>query len=67
MKPPLPNILTDEHCDCLDRILQSCAITGDCIERLKAAGVPIGKAEAENNMQRNIAAALKQQFRPDRS
>lgn len=66
MKPPLATVLTDDHCDCLDRVLQSCAITGDCIERLKAAGVPVGKAEAENDMQRNMASALKREFRPDR-
>lgn len=65
-REPMPGLLTDDDCDCLDRVLQSAALTGDCLERCKKAGLNVDKAIAENERQAEMAAALKREFRPDR-
>lgn len=63
---PSNNPLTDEHCACLDNVLDSITRTRDLIRKCKNCGLDVSKAEEELNEQERLARSIKSQFFPDR-
>lgn len=61
----MENPLNQEHCDCLNLVLQHAQQTADLITKCKACGFDMDKAEEENAAQIQLASALKQQFFPN--
>jgi hypothetical protein len=64
---PLPPVLTDDHCKCLDRCLSSIPGTMKLIDVLKKCGLDCSQAEETNNIQLQQASYIKSQFFPNRS
>ena len=62
----LAEILGDDGCQCLDRVLQAGAITAEVVEQCKACGLDVTKAEGENMELLKLAAALKREAFPGR-
>lgn len=62
----VPRVLNPEHCDCLDRVLQSVAETREILERCKRCNLPVEELVARNEEHGRLAASLKQQFFPER-
>ncbi len=60
------NPLTAEHCDCLDRVLDSIKTTRELIGKCKNCGLDVTRAEEELNAQEQLASRLKQTFFPNR-
>lgn len=58
--------LTDEHCACLDSVLDSIIKTRDLLRKCKDCGLDVSKAEEETNEQERLARKLKANFFPDR-
>ena len=60
-------VLTEQDCDCLDRVLTKCPKVREVIEACKEAGLDFsGPLEEINEMER-IAAGLKRKFFPNRT
>ena len=57
--------LKPEHCECLNRVLQSTVLTRELIEKLKRCGLPMDQAELENESDARMAANLKREFFPN--
>lgn len=60
------NPLTDEHCRCLDQVLDSIRSTRDLVSKCKNCGMDVSRAEDELNAQEQLATRLKQQFFPNK-
>lgn len=60
------NPLTDEHCQCLDQVLDSIAVTQQLLEKCRSCGVDVSAFESRNAEQRKMAESLKRTFFPDR-
>jgi hypothetical protein len=58
--------LNPEHCDCLDKVLQSIARTRELIHQCKDCGLDMSRAEEENIAQEALATRLKAKFFPNR-
>lgn len=63
---PSSEPLTDDHCACLDQVLESVVKTRDLIRKCKNCGLDVSKAEEEINAQEQLARKLKSEFFPDR-
>lgn len=64
--PPDVNPLTQEHCDLLCEILQSCAKTNQLAEACEACNLDVAVVKDKNQQQAQIAQLLKHNFFPDR-
>jgi hypothetical protein len=62
-----PQVLTDEHCNCIDRCLQSIPGTTKLIDALKKCGMDCSAAEEANNLHRQQAETIKSIMFPNRS
>ena len=56
--------LNQDSCDCLTRVLGSCAETDQLIKACKECGLDVETAESQNNGQRELASRLKRTFFP---
>jgi hypothetical protein len=56
--------LNDQHCACLDAVLQSVAQTGKLLQDCKDCGLNVDDFIAQVDAQRNLATALKAKFFP---
>jgi hypothetical protein len=56
--------LTQEHCDCLSKAIESAVNTADFLAKCKACGLPVDDLIADNNRQKQQAEAIKAQFFP---
>ncbi len=63
---PSNNPLTDEHCACLDRVMDNIVQTRDLLRKCKNCGLDVSRAEEEVNAQEQLARKLKAEFFPDR-
>ena len=64
MDQPTLNPLEDEHCACLNKVLDSTPGTKSILDRCKAAGIPCDELLAENARHQQMAANLKSSFFP---
>ncbi len=60
------NPLNDQHCACLDAVIESTAHTAELIRKCRECGIDVAKAEQVNNAQRDFAMKAKGQFFPER-
>jgi hypothetical protein len=67
MPVPRFNPFRAEHCDCLDRVIESTAGQQELLDCLKQCGLPMDELEARNRANRELAVRLKQNFFPDRA
>ena len=56
--------LNDQHCACIDAVLQSIAQTTKLLQDCKECGLPVDDYIAQNEAQRQMAVALKGKFFP---
>lgn len=56
--------LTQEHCDCLTKAIQSSANTREFLERCKRCGLPVDDLIADNERQRQLCERIKAEFFP---
>jgi hypothetical protein len=67
VQPPNPNPLPDHCCAELDGVCYQCQQTGDVLDRMRAAGLPVDAQLAQNQAQLQLAQGLRQQFFPGRA
>lgn len=58
--------LTDEHCECLDKVLQAVPEALELVRTCKDCGLDVAKIEQTLNAQLRMAQRLKAQLFPDR-
>ena len=56
------NPFSDEHCQCLDAVLESSAAVAACLAKCKASGLEVGDLVAKNERQAAIAGKLRSAF-----
>jgi hypothetical protein len=57
--------LTQEHCDCLTKAIQSTSNTQQFLDACKRCGLPVDDLIADNQRQRDMAEKLKREFFPN--
>jgi hypothetical protein len=63
--PDYQHPLTQEHCDCLTKAIQSSNNTSQFLDACKRCGLPVDELIADNNRQREMAERLKREFFPN--
>lgn len=65
-KPLYNNPLKQEHCDCLDKILESVPMSLEQARACEECGLDMGEYIAQLEQQQAIATRLKAKFFPNR-
>lgn len=59
-------VLTNQHCECLNEALRLNAEAREIIEKCKRAGLPVDQIESDCKEQYEKAAGIKREFFPNR-
>jgi hypothetical protein len=67
MPAPKMNPYQQEHCDCVNRVLESTPNVQELLECLERCGIKVDELKDRNGSNRQMAEALKREFFPDRA